>query len=161
MREHKFKSIITCIAVLTFAFVILSSIRADATSATTGLTRENNGLSTTDVTKMTSYEYTEVFTELTKDIFYKKGTATDIFYNVFDSEFVFSYLDYINNNTLYKGDITYRSVEYISASNSNTGKDKVVVNVMTSFYYNYNLCYCFEYSINSNGKIDGVKMWQY
>ena len=64
MREHKFKSIITCIAVLTFAFVILSSIKADATSTTTGLTRENNGLSTTAVTKMTSYEYTEVFTEL-------------------------------------------------------------------------------------------------
>jgi len=152
MKKLKLASILVVISILLISLPV---------KATEGATRENTGLSTNDVTKMTQEEYTYVFTELARDVLEKQAVATDIYYNSFTQECVFNYADYVIENTLKGKSITERSVEYVTPDNSGTGDTVIMVNLKTTFIKQYNMCYLFEYHIDTNGKISSFKVWQY
>jgi len=152
MKKIRITSIIVALSVLLFSIPV---------KATEEATRDNNGLSTDNVTKMTQEEYTYVFTELTRDIFDNNAVASDVYYHSFTEDCYVDYIDFVHNNELKGDSILERSIEYVSPENSGKGDAIIMANIKVSFLNTYNMCYLFEYHIDSNGKICDYEIWQY
>lgn len=152
MKKIRVTSLIVAVSILLISIPV---------GATDKASRENTGLSSDKVTEMTKDEYTYVFTEIARDSLLKDIVATDIYYNSFTQECAFKYSDYVQGNSLKAGSIIERSVEYIKPENSATGDTIVMVNLKAQFIQQYNLCYLFEYHIDTSGKICDFTVWQY